>query len=61
VTAEPGISPTGAARPGTAPVSIGRRAGHEVAAVVAFLAGGGGRFISGQVICVDGGSQCWPA
>jgi 3-oxoacyl-[acyl-carrier protein] reductase len=33
---------------------------HEVADVVAFLAGEGGRFISGQVIRVDGGSQCWP-
>jgi 3-oxoacyl-[acyl-carrier protein] reductase len=34
---------------------------HEVASVVAFLAGEEGRFISGQVIRVDGGSQCWPA
>lgn len=34
---------------------------REVADVVAFLAGEGGRFISGQVIRVDGGSQCWPA
>jgi 3-oxoacyl-[acyl-carrier protein] reductase len=33
---------------------------HEVASVVAFLAGEG-RFVSGQVIRVDGGSQCWPA
>ncbi len=33
---------------------------REVADVVAFLAGEGGRFISGQVIRVDGGSQCWP-
>jgi 3-oxoacyl-[acyl-carrier protein] reductase len=32
----------------------------EVAAVVAFLAGDGGQFISGQVIRVDGGAQCWP-
>jgi 3-oxoacyl-[acyl-carrier protein] reductase len=32
---------------------------REVADVVAFLAGEGGRFISGQVIRVDGGSQCW--
>jgi 3-oxoacyl-[acyl-carrier protein] reductase len=34
---------------------------HELASVVAFLAGEEGRFISGQVIRVDGGSQCWPA
>jgi 3-oxoacyl-[acyl-carrier protein] reductase len=33
----------------------------EVADVVAFLAGDGGRFVSGQVIRVDGASQCWPA
>jgi 3-oxoacyl-[acyl-carrier protein] reductase len=33
---------------------------HEVAAAVTFLAGEGGAFISGQVIRVDGGSQCWP-
>jgi 3-oxoacyl-[acyl-carrier protein] reductase len=33
----------------------------EVADVVAFLAGEGGRFISGQVIRVDGGGQCFPA
>jgi 3-oxoacyl-[acyl-carrier protein] reductase len=40
-------------------VRYGRPA--EVADVVAFLAGEGGRFISGQVIRVDGGSQCWPS
>jgi 3-oxoacyl-[acyl-carrier protein] reductase len=34
---------------------------REVADVVAFLASEAGRFISGQVIRVDGGSQCWPA
>jgi 3-oxoacyl-[acyl-carrier protein] reductase len=33
----------------------------EVADVVAFLASEAGRFISGQVIRVDGGAQCWPA
>jgi 3-oxoacyl-[acyl-carrier protein] reductase len=33
----------------------------EVASVVAFLASEEGRFISGQVIRVDGGAQCWPA
>src|SRR5262249_582373 len=33
---------------------------HEVASVVAFLASEAGRFISGQVIRVDGGSQTWP-
>ncbi len=34
---------------------------HEIASVVAFLASEAGRFISGQVIRVDGGSQTWPA
>ena len=34
---------------------------QEVAAAVAFLATEEGRFISGQVIRVDGGSQCWPS
>jgi 3-oxoacyl-[acyl-carrier protein] reductase len=34
---------------------------REVADVVAFLASDAGRFISGQVIRVDGASQCWPA
>ncbi len=34
---------------------------HEVASVVAFLATEAGRFISGQVIRVDGGSQTFPA
>jgi 3-oxoacyl-[acyl-carrier protein] reductase len=34
---------------------------QEVATVVAFLASEAGRFISGQVIRVDGGAQTWPA
>src|SRR5262245_14607783 len=34
---------------------------QEIASVVAFLASEEGRFLSGQVIRVDGGSQCWPA
>lgn len=34
---------------------------QEVADVVAFLATDAGRFISGQVIRVDGGGQTWPA
>jgi NAD(P)-dependent dehydrogenase (short-subunit alcohol dehydrogenase family) len=34
---------------------------QEIADVVAFLAGPSSRFISGQVIRVDGGSQTWPA
>ncbi len=33
----------------------------EVARVVEFFAGPLGDFVSGQVLRVDGGSQCWPA
>jgi 3-oxoacyl-[acyl-carrier protein] reductase len=34
---------------------------QEISSVVAFLATDGGRFISGQVIRVDGAAQTWPA
>jgi 3-oxoacyl-[acyl-carrier protein] reductase len=34
---------------------------QEIASVVAFLASEEGRFLSGQVLRVDGGSQTWPA
>src|SRR5262245_27753805 len=34
---------------------------QEIASVVAFLASEEGRFLSGQVIRVDGGAQTWPA
>jgi 3-oxoacyl-[acyl-carrier protein] reductase len=34
---------------------------QEIASVVAFLASEEGRFLSGQVLRVDGGAQCWPA
>jgi 3-oxoacyl-[acyl-carrier protein] reductase len=34
---------------------------HEIASVVTFLATDAGRFISGQVIRVDGAAQTWPA
>jgi len=33
----------------------------EVARVVEFFAGPLGQFVSGQVLRVDGGSQCWPS
>lgn len=33
----------------------------EVARVVEFFAGPQGAFVSGQVLRVDGGDQCWPA
>ena len=33
----------------------------EVARVVEFFAGPLGAFVSGQVLRVDGGIQCWPA
>jgi 3-oxoacyl-[acyl-carrier protein] reductase len=32
----------------------------EVARVVEFFAGSQGAFVSGQVLRVDGGGQCWP-
>jgi 3-oxoacyl-[acyl-carrier protein] reductase len=33
----------------------------EVARLVDLFAGPLGAFVSGQVLRVDGGSQCWPA
>ncbi|MDP1796253.1 MAG: SDR family oxidoreductase, partial [Planctomycetaceae bacterium] len=33
----------------------------EVARVVDFFAGPLGKFVTGQVLRVDGGSQCWPS
>ena len=32
----------------------------EVARVVEFFAGPMGAFVSGQVLRIDGGGQCWP-
>jgi 3-oxoacyl-[acyl-carrier protein] reductase len=34
---------------------------HEVARVVEVFAGSLGAFVSGQVLRVDGGGQCWAA
>lgn len=34
---------------------------QDIARVVAFLAGEGGSYVSGQVLRVDGGGQLWPA
>ena len=33
----------------------------EVARTIEFLVSEGGSYISGQVIRIDGGTQCWPA
>jgi 3-oxoacyl-[acyl-carrier protein] reductase len=56
---------------GTRPVDPGRLVEHgtleriatvdEVARVVEFFAGPLGAFVSGQVLRVDGGTQCWPS